>query len=277
MASETLRRAVTRARVVTVRGSAARARDDGLATEEPLQIRAGGPGQPPRDVAVTMRTPGADFELAVGFLFSEGLIAAQDLEGVAYCTDDAHQHYNVVTVAVSRMFEMPHERNFFATSSCGVCGKASLDAVDVICPPVAPGPAVTAGALTALPHRLREAQAGFSQTGGLHAAGLFTAAGDLVVAREDVGRHNAVDKVVGWALMAGRLPLSDHILMVSGRLGFELVQKAAVAGCPITAAVGAPSNLAVDLAERQGITAIGFLRGDDFNIYSHPQRVELGT
>lgn len=272
MASESLRRAVTRTRVVSISGRTARTRDDRLATEEPLQIRAGGPGQALQDVAVTMRTPGADFELAVGFLFTEGLLAPGDLERVAYCADD-DQRYNVVTVAVSRPFEMAHERNFFATSSCGVCGKASLEAVEVLCAPVTPGPAIAAPVITALPEKLRAAQTGFSQTGGLHAAGLFTAAGELVAAREDVGRHNAVDKVVGWALMEGRLPLGDLVLMVSGRLGFELVQKAAVAGCPVIAAVGAPSNLAVDLAERQGLTAIGFLRDADFNIYAHPERV----
>lgn len=275
VAVETLRRAVTRARVLAVRGGRSRERDDRLATEEPLQIRAGGPGQEPVDVAVTMRTPGADFELAAGFLFTEGLVGADGVEGVAYCADGDAQRYNVVTVAVAGPFAMEHERSFFATSSCGVCGKASLDAVLVLCAPVAAGPSVSAAMLTGLPVALRAAQTGFAQTGGLHAAALFTSEGDLVVAREDVGRHNAVDKVVGWALLAGRLPLCDLVLIVSGRLSFELVQKAAVAGCPVIAAVGAPSSLAVELAERQGVTAIGFLRETDFNVYTHPERVAL--
>lgn len=222
-----------------------------------------------------MRTPGADFELTAGFLFTEGLVGTDEVEGVAYCADGDAQRYNVVTVAVARPFAMEHERNFFATSSCGVCGKASLDAVLVLCAPVAEGPSVSAATLTGLHKTLRAAQTGFAHTRGLHAAALFTATGELVVAREDVGRHNAVDKVVGWALLAGRLPLSDGILMVSGRLSFELVQKAAVAGCPVIAAVGAPSSLAVELAERQGITAIGFLRETNLNVYTHAERVVL--
>jgi FdhD protein len=277
VAVETLRRAVARARVLAVRGGRARERADRLATEEPMQIRAGGPGQEPVDVAVTMRTPGGDFELAAGFLLTEGLIAGPgEVDGVAYCADGDEQRYNIVTVGLTRPFAMDHERNFYATSSCGVCGKASLEAVEVLCAPVPPGPAVTASALARLPGTLRAAQAAFTQTGGLHAAALFSAGGDLVVAREDVGRHNAVDKAVGWALLSGRLPLDDLVMMVSGRLSFEIVQKAAVAGCPVVAAVSAPSSLAIDLADRLGLTAIGFLRGTDFNVYTHPERVVLG-
>lgn len=244
-----------------------------------MEIRAGGPGQELRSVAVTMRTPGSDFELAAGFLYTEGLVRGMDeIASVAYCElPPDEQNYNVVTVRLSRPFD--HEvlgRNFYATSSCGVCGKASLDQVRVACAALPPGPVVRGSVVLSLPVALRAAQRVFDQTGGLHAAALFDVQGQALAVREDVGRHNAVDKLVGWALMDGRLPLSDRLLMVSGRVGFEIAQKAAVAGIPIVCAVSAPSSLAVDLAREVGMTVVGFVRDAGFNVYSHPQRVDLG-
>lgn len=245
-----------------------------------MEIRAAGPGQDPVQVAVTMRTPGHDFDLAVGFLVTEGLISPRAVTRVSYCdapgpSDPPEQEFNIVTVRLGSPFDpRTVERNFYATSSCGVCGKASLDSVEVRCDPVGPGPVVGRSVITALPDALRGRQKVFSRTGGLHAAGLFSPAGDLVAAREDVGRHNAVDKLIGARALAGELPLSSSILMVSGRVGFEILQKAAVAGVPIVCAVSAPSTLAVDAAERLGITVVGFLRGDSFNVYTHPDRIE---
>jgi FdhD protein len=269
-------RTTTRTRVVAVRDGARRERADRLATEEPMEIRAGGPGQDPRAVAVTMRTPGHDFELAVGFLRTEGVLdGPEDVASVAYCRlPEEEQRYNVVTVALSRPVELGGaERRFFVTSSCGVCGKASLDDVEVRCPPAPPGPRLAADVLLGLPDALRAGQALFTATGGLHAAGLFAADGTLLALREDVGRHNAVDKLVGWALLAGRRDLGEHALMVSGRLSFEIVQKAAVAGIPLVAGVSAPSSLAVAAAGRLGLTLVGFLRPGGFNLYTHPERV----
>jgi FdhD protein len=223
-----------------------------------------------------MRTPGGDFELAAGFLFTEGLVAPGDIRRVAYCDDldDAEQRYNVVTVTLARPFDADRlRRNFYATSSCGVCGKAALDDVAVRCAPVGAGPVVPAALLTALPDRLRAAQRVFERTGGLHAAGLFTAEGEPIAVREDVGRHNAVDKVIGERLLAGEVPLAERILQVSGRASFEIVQKAAVAGIPIVAAVSAPSSLAVEAGERFGQTIVGFVRDGGANVYSHPERI----
>jgi FdhD protein len=223
-----------------------------------------------------MRTPGGDFELAAGFLFTEGLIGPGDVRRVAYCDDleEEDQMYNVVTVTLDREFDPEKlRRNFYATSSCGVCGKAALDDIEVRCEPVAPGPEVSAEALVSLPDKLREAQKVFERTGGLHAAGLFTPDAELVTLREDVGRHNAVDKVIGERLLEGDLPLSDHVLQVSGRASFEIVQKAAVAGIPIVSAVSAPSSLAVEAAERFGMTLAGFVRDGRLNVYSHPERI----
>jgi FdhD protein len=242
-----------------------------------MEIRAGGPGQEPVQVAVTMRTPGSDFELAAGFLFTEGLIAgADDIASVAYCElPPAEQEYNVVTVRLASRYDPDAlRRNFFATSSCGVCGKASLDDVQVRCEPLSPGPMVPASTLAALPDALRGRQRIFEETGGLHASGLFATDGGLRVLREDVGRHNAVDKVVGWALLRGAVPLSASILQVSGRLSFEIVQKAAVAGVPIVSAVSAPSSLAVEAGERLGVTVAGFVRQGGLNVYAHPQRID---
>ena len=269
--------AVTPARIVQVRGGSRSERADRLAAEEPMEIRAGGPGQRPVRVAVTMRTPGNDFELAAGFLFTEGLLGGRrDVRSVAYCDDlpEEEQRENVVTVRLTRRFDPGSlSRNFFSTSSCGVCGKASLEHVRVACSPLPPGPVVPNEVLTALPDRMRAAQRTFDRTGGLHAAALFDAAGVLQVLREDVGRHNAVDKVVGRSLLAGELPLAGRILMVSGRLSFEIVQKGAVAGIPLLAAVSAPSSLAVETASELGMTLVGFLRGDRFNVYAGPHRI----
>ncbi|MFM8562037.1 MAG: formate dehydrogenase accessory sulfurtransferase FdhD [Solirubrobacterales bacterium] len=241
-------------------------RDDGVAdevaVEEPLEIRAGG-----RPVAVTMRTPGHDEELALGFLYGEGLV---DRALPAGPPPDLAA--NIVEVE-GELVREPPERRFYATSSCGVCGKGALEEVEVIAPPVADGPEVSRELLASLPDRLREAQPAFARTGGLHATGLFDASGELLLAREDVGRHNAMDKVVGRCLADGALPLSGRILCVSGRLSFELVQKAAVAGCPVLVGVGAPSSLAIELAADRNITLCGFARQGHLNVYSGAGRV----
>jgi FdhD protein len=231
-------------------------------------------------VAVTMRTPGNDFELAAGFLYTEGILRGRrDVKGIAYCTDAGmEQEFNVVSVYLRQ--GVPFDptrftRHFYATSSCGVCGKTSLEAVRVPGRPPVPsdGPKVGRNIVMALPERLREAQRLFAATGGLHAAGLFDPHGTLKSVREDVGRHNAVDKIVGEAVLADRTPLHDGILVVSGRAGFEIVQKAAVAGVPFVVAVGAPSNLAVDLAKEFGMTLVGFVRSDRFNVYAGGHRL----
>lgn len=276
MATTASRRGVVRARVIRVRDGVARVQTDRLAGEEPMEIRAAGPGQAPCAVAVTMRTPGHDFELAAGFLFTEGVIGAGDVSRVAYCDDvqDADQRYNVVTVSTHRPVDLgPAARNFSATSSCGICGKAGLDAVEVRCLPLPAGPVVSVETLLGLPETMRAQQRIFDSTGGLHAAGLFDPEGRLLCLREDVGRHNAVDKVVGAAVLAGETPLGGRILLVSGRASFEVVQKAAVAGIPILAAVSAPSSLAMQAARRLGVTLIGFLRDHGFSVYSHDRRV----
>jgi FdhD protein len=272
-----LRRNVTATRMRAVRGGRADERADRLATEEPMEIRAAGPGQEPVSVAVTMRTPGGDFELAAGFMLTEGLLAGrEDIRRVSYCEDlePDEQHYNVVTVDLVRPFDPAGlHRNFFATSSCGICGKATLEHVEVACPRVAPGPEVEASAIAGMPDALRRAQRVFDQTGGLHAAGLFEPGGGLRSLREDVGRHNAVDKLVGELLLSGELPASNRLLFVSGRSSFEIVQKAGVAGIPIVASVSAPSSLAVDAGERLGMTIVGFVREGRCNVYTHPDRV----
>jgi FdhD protein len=257
-------------------------RMDTMVGEEPLEIRVGRTGEPRRPLAVTMRTPGDDLDLALGFLFTEGLIAeAGDVLTAQLCAGDAEPNtYNVVDVTLAQHVAPPDvdpARNFYTTSSCGVCGKASIDAVrtrsrfDVAADQVV----VAAKDLAAMPDRLRAAQQAFDRTGGLHAAGLFTTGGDLVCIREDVGRHNAVDKVVGWALRESRLPLAGHVLLVSGRASFELVQKATMAGIPVLAAVSAPSTLAMDLAAESGLTLVGFLRGLTLNVYAGANRVAV--
>jgi FdhD protein len=272
-----IRRNIARVRALAVDAGAKVERPDVLAAEEPMEIRVEGAGQQAVAVAVTMRTPGSDFELAVGFLYTEGLISSRDeVRRVSYCEDlePEEQHYNVVTVELARPFDATVlRRNFFASSSCGICGKATLDDVEVHCAPIGPGPEVQGDAITAMPDTLRKAQRVFEQTGGLHAAGLFAPEGKLLALREDVGRHNAVDKIVGQGLLAGDLPLSERVLQVSGRIGFEIVQKAARAGIPVITAVGAPSSLAVEAAERMGMTLVGFVREQRFNVYTHPERV----
>jgi FdhD protein len=274
--SQPIRHNLTPTRVVAVHGGVRSERADTLATEEPMEIRVQSVGQEPVQVAVTMRTPGGDFELAAGFLFTEGLIAPGEVRRVAYCDNlpGEDQRYNVVSVTLARSFDPDAlRRNFFATSSCGVCGKAALEDVEVRCGPVAEGPQVALDVVLGLPDALRGAQKVFDRTGGLHAAGLFTPAGELVAVREDVGRHNAVDKVIGELYLDGRVPLSGHVLQVSGRLSFEIVQKAAVAGIPVVSAVSAPSSLAVDAAERFGMTLVGFVRDGRCNIYSGASRI----
>ena len=240
-----------------------------------MEIRVGG-----RQLAVTMRTPGDDFELATGFLLSEGVItSAADVVSVRYCVDGRPDPaYNVVDVTVASHVELPDlTRSFYVSSSCGVCGTDSLDKVRTAAVwSVADDPVrVSSALLAALPDRLRAGQAVFERTGGLHAAGLFTADGELLCLREDVGRHNAVDKVVGWALAAGLHPLRGCLLQVSGRLSFELVQKAWLAGVPVLSAVSAPSTLAVDLATEAGMTLAGFVRDGGMNIYSGAERVDV--
>ncbi|MFI2648877.1 formate dehydrogenase accessory sulfurtransferase FdhD [Micromonospora fulviviridis] len=262
-------------------GRARLRRQDTMVVEEPLEIRVGpaGPGRR-RPLAVTMRTPGDDLDLAIGFLLTEGLIrSADDVRTAQLCAGaETPNTYNVVDVVLAPGVPEPvtdPARNFYTTSSCGVCGKASIDSVRTRSRfAVGEDPlAVTAELLAALPDRLRAAQRAFDRTGGLHGAGLFTADGELVVSREDVGRHNAVDKVVGWAVREGRLPLAGHLLLVSGRASFELTQKAWMAGVPLLAAVSAPSTLAADLAEEAGMTLVGFLRGGTMNVYTGSQRV----
>ncbi|WP_055596523.1 formate dehydrogenase accessory sulfurtransferase FdhD [Streptomyces hirsutus] len=272
-------RVTARRRVLRLRDGVAEHRPDVLAAEEPMEIRVGG-----RPLTVTMRTPGDDFDLAAGFLVSEGVVhAAGDVGTIRYCagaTADGGNSYNVVDIGLAPDVAAPDaslERNFYTTSSCGLCGKASLDAVRTTAAWTVAEDAlrVEPETLALLPDRLRAAQRVFDATGGLHAAGLFTAGGDLLCLREDVGRHNAVDKTVGHALRSGLLPLRETVLMVSGRASFELVQKAVMAGIPMLAAVSAPSSLAVDLAAESGLTLIGFLRGRSMNVYTGAERLRL--
>jgi FdhD protein len=274
-------RVTSRRRVVRLVDDAVTTRPDTLAVEEPLEIRVGG-----RPLAVTMRTPGDDFDLAAGFLVSEGVVrSTSDIASIRYCagaTADGANTYNVLDVGLATGVAPPDpsvERNFYTTSSCGLCGKASLDAVrtvaswEVASDPVRLDPGLVVG----FPSKLRAAQKVFDRTGGLHAAGLFDASGSLLCLREDVGRHNAVDKVVGWATRGGRLPLSGTVLMVSGRASFELVQKAVMAGIPVLTAVSAPSSLAADLAEEMGVTLVGFLRGSSMNVYTGGHRLGIAV
>jgi FdhD protein len=263
-------------KVVQTRGDGARiTRIDTLAVEEPLEVRGGG-----EVLNVTMRTPGADFDLVAGWLVGEGLAReAGDVVSMSYCPgldERGRQTYNVVEVVLAAHLRVRRAaRTTWTSSACGVCGAASLESVRVGSPYDVAADALELDGrlLAALPDRLRAAQPVFDRTGGLHAAGLFTRDGDLLCVREDVGRHNAVDKVVGWALREGLLPLRGHVLQVSGRASFELVQKAAVAGIPVLSAVSAPSSLAADLAEESGLTLAGFVRGGGFNLYSRPERV----
>jgi FdhD protein len=270
----------TKAQVWVVENGKVRSRSDQLATEEPLEIRL---VSPQKTVAVTMRTPGADFELAAGFLYSEGVVnSREDIERISYCVDpdvDGEQRYNIVNVKLREGLSLdlqPLERHFFTTSACGVCGKANLEALRLRgCPVIAEGPEVPVELIYSLPEQLRKAQRVFSTTGGLHAAALFDAKGQLLSVREDIGRHNALDKLVGSALLSDQLPLNNHIVMVSGRSSFEILQKCLAAGVPIVCAVSAPSSLAVALAREFGITLVGFLRGERFNVYAGSERLAI--
>jgi FdhD protein len=272
-------RVTTRRRVYRVVDGVVNARPDTLTVEEPLEIRVDG-----KPLSVTMRTPGDDFDLAAGFLVGEGVVRkASDIAGIRYCagaTVDGSNTYNVLDVVLAEGVAGPDpsiERNFYTTSSCGLCGKASLDAVklastwslheDEL--------GMDVRMLATLPDKLRAAQRVFDRTGGLHAAGLFDARGDMLCLREDVGRHNAVDKVVGWAARANWLPITGTVLMVSGRASFELVQKAVMAGIPMLSAVSAPSSLAAELAAEMGLTLVGFLRGNSMNVYAGAHRLGL--
>lgn len=253
---------------------------DELATEEPLELRLVA-GNEHRTIAVTLRTPGNDFELAAGFLFGEGVIQRRsEIKRIAYCVEEGQEQlYNIVSVEL-RSPALPRlptlERHFFTTSACGLCGKASIESLSARgLSPVSGDSTISAKVLQELPEKLRKAQQLFDLTGGLHAAALFDLEGNLIALREDIGRHNAMDKLVGWALLEGKLPLAQCIVVVSGRASFELVQKALAAGIPIFASVSAPSNLAVDLAASFGMTLAGFLRGERFNVYAHPERILL--
>ncbi|MGH9087797.1 MAG: formate dehydrogenase accessory sulfurtransferase FdhD [Acidimicrobiales bacterium] len=263
--------------VTVLAGGRVTTRPDQVVGEEPLEVRLGAPGGEPAPVAVTMRTPGNDFELAVGFLLSEGLLASgAEVLAVRYCDlpEGDPQRYNMVTVTATAVpGAAPRRRAGTVTASCGVCGTATLDDLRDRCPSVPEGRQVPAELLTGLPDRLRRRQRVFDRTGGLHAAGLFDHTGRLLAVREDIGRHNAVDKLVGWAALQGRLPLDSAVLMVSGRVSFEIVQKAAVAGVPIVAAVSAPSSLAVRTARSLGMTLVGFVREGRANVYSAPWRL----
>ncbi len=268
----------TKARVRVVQDGRARVRPDVLATEEPMEIRLIS-GDKKQTVAVTMRTPGSDFELAAGFLYGEGIVSSRDdIKKISYCVDvDAEQQYNIVNVELwaGREYDLrPLERHFYTSSACGVCGKESLEQLEIRgCTMIPPGPSVDADVITSLPEKLREQQGLFDSTGGLHAAALFDREGNLLALREDVGRHNATDKLVGWALLEGKLPLSEHLVQVSGRSSFEILQKCLTAGVPIVCAISAPSSLAVDVARQFGMTLVGFMRGSRFNVYAGFDRV----
>lgn len=260
-------------RVITLVGERRDARDDVVAHEEPLEIQVNGAG-----LAVTMRTPGDDHDLALGFLLAERVVSSvDDVASMRHCPSvkDEEAEENILRVVLREGVEVPFsrlKRNFFASSSCGVCGRATIDSVLAVQDPIVNDVHVDAALLYRLPPRLRAAQATFETTGGLHAAGFFDREGSLVVLREDVGRHNAVDKAVGALARAGRDP-RDGIILVSGRVGFEIVQKAAAARIPVIAGVSAPSSLAVRLADDVGMTLVGFLRGETMNVYTHPERI----
>ena len=264
-------------RIWVVENNQVRRKSDLLASEEPLELllRA---GSEQRTVAITMRTPGDDYELAAGFLYNEGVIHTKnDLVQMTYCVDGAQQEYNALRIQLqsSSFPALPQlERHFFTTSACGVCGALMLDDLAARqLPPIPPGPQLPHTFFAGLPDQLRRSQAVFDSTGGLHAAALFDTQGRLLALREDVGRHNALDKLIGWGLLNEQLPFHDKVLLVSGRASYELLQKCYVAGAPIFCAVSAPSSLAVEVAERFGITLIGFLRGNRFNIYTGIERI----
>ncbi len=269
----------TPARVVAIDSGTAREVADDLATEEPLEIRLVA-GARRQNVAVTMRTPGNDFELAAGFLLSEGIVScAQDVAGMSYCIDphvDAAQRYNILNVVLSAP-ALPQldrlERHFTMNSACGVCGKASIESLSTRAARIEDDLSVDFGFICALPQKMRDAQRIFASTGGLHAAALFDGSGRLLALREDVGRHNALDKIAGWALMNARIPLRGCALLVSGRASYELVQKSVTAGIPLFCAVSAPSSLAVELAQAFGMTLVGFVRENRANVYCGRERI----
>ena len=274
----TSRRIVAPALVTVIENGELRETRDRLVIEEPLEIRAHGPGQVGQAVAITMRTPGNDFALAVGFLSSEGLLASSGgLESVAYCTEGSEeQQYNIDTVRTRLDFVPPQrERVFLSSSSCGICGKAALEDVVVSADRLAEGPTITAATVLSLPALLRGAQPIFDETGALHAAALFSADGELLVSREDVGRHNAVDKVIGERILDASISLPS-ILAVSGRVSFEIMQKAAVAGIPVVVAISAPTSLAVEVAREMGQTLIGFVRDERATVYAGAERIVGG-
>lgn len=268
----------TKSQVWVIENNQTRSHLDYVATEEPLEIRL---VNPKKTVAITMRTPGADFDLAAGFLYSEGVISQrEDIEKISYCIDsnlDKEQQYNIINVSLREglLPDLPSlERHFFTTSACGVCGKASIESLKIKgCSTIPINQLVTTEIIYNLPDKLRSAQGIFTATGGLHAAALFNFQGQLIKLREDVGRHNALDKLIGSTFLADELPLNQQIVMVSGRSSFEILQKCIVAGVPIVCAVSAPSSLAVSLAREFGITLIGFLRGKKFNVYSGIERI----
>lgn len=288
----------TKATVWVVENGKAQSRSDQIATEEPLEIRIihphhtfaslsheGGRQRAVFTLAVTMRSPGADFDLVAGFLYSEGVVKSRaDIRRMSYCVDsevDGEQRYNIVNVELDSALSLdlqPLERHFFTTSACGVCGKASLESLRLRgCPVIPHGPEVAPEVIYTLPDKLRLAQKVFTATGGLHAAALFDTQGQLLSLREDVGRHNALDKLLGSAFLNDQMPLSDRIVMVSGRSSFEILQKCLAAGVPILCAVSAPSSLAVFLAQEFGITLVGFLRGERFNVYAGLERIRTAT
>jgi FdhD protein len=264
--------ATVSSRVHTIaEGAPERDRMDWVAVEAPLEIRIGG-----KPATVLMRTPGDDEELVRGFLFSEGIIAGlDDILAIGRPTNlGSAQQGNVIAVQLKSPDKGPSlDRNFYSSSSCGVCGKKTIASLEVRGAVSKSQWKVERGMLAGLPDQLREAQPTFAKTGGVHASGLFTPNGELVATREDVGRHNALDKLIGWALANGKIPLSDHLLLVSGRVSYEIVQKAVSASLPLIAAVGAPSSLAVELAERFNLTLVGFLRPETMNVYANPARV----
>jgi len=266
--------------VVTARGRQG-SKPDLLVTEEPMEIRAGAPGREPIGISVTMRTPGHDFELAVGFLFTEGIIThPDDVRSVKYCelVEGEEQQYNIVTVMLARQFDIALARRAMVTSaSCGICGTESIDQLLTSAAPLSldTGPVLTAQVLIGLPDSLRKSQPTFERTGGLHAVGLFDSVGKMKVVREDIGRHNAADKVVGHCVLDNSVPLDAYGLLVSGRVSFEIIQKAAIAGIAFIAAVGAPSSLAVETADRFGVTLVGFVRNGKANVYTHEHRVAM--
>jgi FdhD protein len=266
-------RVTARRRMLRISPTGEIRRPDTLAVEEPLEIRIGG-----QSLTVTMRTPGNDVDLVHGFLLSEGMIgSAEDIVAARYCAgadDQGRNTYNVLDVTLRAPVPVT-KRNFLTTGACGLCGKSALEEVRTRTrfPLPSGGPVVDSRVLAAMPGMLRDRQSVFDATGGLHAAGLFTAEGSALAVREDIGRHNAVDKVIGWALRETRIPAHDLVLIVSGRASFELVQKAVMAGIPMLGAVSAPSSLAVDLAAEAGLSLVGFLRGDTMNVYSAPERI----